>query len=419
MTVEARDVAIVGLGAQGDGIAETPDGPLFVPFALPGETGRVVATRGQHARLVEVVSRSAARVAPTCRHFRACGGCVAQHMAPPLYAAWKQDIVVRAFAHRGLTPVIGEMVGVPPRTRRRAVMAALQAGTAGDTGTLVLGFHAGGSSEVVAITQCHVVVPAIEAALAALRALAAVVLSARETAQLTVTATPGGLDVVLDGAERAAGPAARAALGRIAAANGILRLTWNSDLIVQSATPRLAFGNAEVGLPVGAFIQATAEAEHAIGAIIATAVGKARRVADLFAGVGTFSLPLARRARVLAIDADRAAIAALEEAARHGRGLKPIETRVRDLLAEPLSRKELGGFDAVVFDPPRAGARAQAEMLAKSAVRLVVAVSCNPATLARDARILVDGGLTLGEVIPIDQFVWSPHIEAVAVFRRG
>ena len=283
----------------------------------------------------------------------------------------------------------------------------------------MLGFHAEGSDRVVGLAECPVMAPAIVAALPLLRRLAAVLLANGRDAQVTVTATVDGLDVAFDGDGLATGAGERAALARGVVGSGIVRLTCGSDLIVQRMVPTSWFGDATVGLPSGAFIQATAEAELEIATTIARAVGKSKRVADLFAGVGTFSFALARRARVLAIDSDRAAIEALAAASRHVQGLKPIETRVRDLLREPLSRKELEGLDAVVFDPPRAGAKRQAEMLARSQVPIVVAVSCNPATLARDARILVDGGYRLGEVVPIDQFVWSTHVEAVAVFRRG
>ena len=427
MTGEPTEVEIVRLGAQGDGIAETPDGPVYVPFALPGERVRIAQRPQQntgaarhasaHAGLVDLLTPSPDRQPAQCRHFQDCGGCVAQHMAARLYRDWKRDGVAQAFAHRGLTPVIAEFNAVPAGSRRRVSLEAVRRGD-----EIALGFHAAGTDRVVAISQCPVAAPAIVAALPALGRIALVLLAAGQSLHrsldLTVTATPAGLDVTLDGEGLRPGAGERAELGRIAAASGIVRLTCNGELIVQSAVPSLLFDAVEVGLPPAAFIQATAEAEAAIAAVIAPAVAKARRAADLFAGIGTFSFALARRARVLAIDADAGAIAALRAAARKAQGLKPIETRVRDLLAEPLSRMELSGFDAVVFDPPRAGAKAQALMLARSDVPVVVAVSCNPATLARDVRILVDGGYQLDSVTPIDQFVWSAHVEAVAVLRR-
>ena len=201
--------------------------------------------------------------------------------------------------------------------------------------------------------------------------------------------------------------------------SGIVRFSYAGDVIYQRDLPRIAMGRASVVVPAGVFLQASGLAERTMAALITGALGKkVRRVADLFAGVGAFTFPLAERQSVLAVDSDGDALAALRLAARGADGLKPIETKLRDLFREPLSRKELEGFDAVVFDPPRAGAKAQAEMIAKSKVPLAVAVSCNPATLARDVRILMDGGFRLQSLTPVDQFVYTAHVEAVAVLAR-
>ena len=409
---ETDEIEIARLGAQGDGIAGTASNPLYVPYALPGERVRIAHGDGR-TRLVEVIRPSADRIAPVCRHFGICGGCVAQHMAADVYRRWKRDSVAQAFAHRGLDVTIGEVVGVAPASRRRAVLEARRDGAA-----VVLGFHAGGSHDIVDIAACPVLVPAIEAALPALRELAAAVLAPRDTCRMTITAAGNGLDLALDAAAADIPALARARLSQLAARAGIVRLTANGVLVVQTAVPTLELGGTTVRLPPATFIQACAEAETAIAGIIAGAVGKSKRVADLFCGIGTFTFRLAAKARVLALDSDQPALAALHEAARHAQGLKPIEVRTRDLLREPLSRGELDDLDAVVLDPPRTGAKAQAEMLAKSKVPIVAAVSCNPATLARDARILVDGGYVIEAVTPIDQFVWSQHVEAVAVLRR-
>lgn len=261
--------------------------------------------------------------------------------------------------------------------------------------------------------------PAISAALPALRAIAEAAIGQAGTIRLAVTAAAGGLDLALHADEVLKLDAeARARIGAVASDNRIQRVTSRGELIAQTVSPRLSLGGALVELPPASFIQATAEAEATIAATLAAALGKAKRIADLFCGLGTFTYGLARRARVLACDGDMAAIEALKVAARATPGLKPIEARVRDLLREPLSRTELTDIDAVVLDPPRAGAKAQAEALARAKVPVIGYVSCNPATLARDCRILVDGGYAIERVIPIDQFLWSAHVEAVAVLRR-
>lgn len=422
MSPDARELEIVRLGAQGDGVAETPAGPVFVPRALPGERVRAEVAGGQasgHARLIEVLAASPDRVAAPCRHFGACGGCVAQHMSEGVYRDWKREMVGTAFAHRALRMVLDDMVIIAPATRRRVALGAEKRG-----GSVSLGYREEGTHTLVDIGSCPVMLPAIGEALPGLRRIADAALPEDGALRMTVTAVQGGLDVALDGTDnhvldtKALDAKARARIAHLAAAVGALRVTASGHLVIQSAAPKLSLGGADVILPPTSFVQATAEAEAAIGAVLVEATRKAKRIADLFSGAGTFTFLLARRARISAYDGDRPAIEALAVAAKGAMGTKPIEARVRDLFAEPLSRTELDGFDAVVFDPPRAGAKAQAEMLARSKVPVVCAVSCNPATLARDCRILVDGGYRIERVVPVDQFVWSPHVEAVAVLRR-
>ena len=407
MTAELREMDIVRLGAQGDGIAETPAGPLYVPFALPGER---VRTSGEG--LPQLLSPpSGDRRDPICRHFGSCGGCVAQHMGEDLYARWKRAIVVEAFRQRGLEPEVAALVPVSAASRRRAVFTAKRAGS-----KIVLGYHGRRSHELFDLEECPVLRPEIVAQLAALRAIAG--LATGGEVRLTVLATPAGLDVAIEAERGAFNAKATAQPTRTAAEHRLARVSVNGETVLERAAPSLALGGTEVIPPPGAFVQAAAEAEAAMAALVAAAAGKARRVADLFCGAGTFTFPLARTARVLAIDGDKAAITALSAAARRVQGLKPIETKVRDLFQTPLSARELEGLDAVIFDPPRAGAAAQAEQLARSRVPVVAAVSCNPATLARDARTLVDGGYRLRAVTPVDQFLFSAHVEAVAVFER-
>lgn len=401
------------LGAQGDGVAATEHGDIFVPLTLPGERA-IVSVEGNRGNLVELESASADRIDPCCPHFGTCGGCAAQHMGSRIYADWKRSMVVAAFAHRGLDADIADAVMIPPGRRRRATFSAMRMG-----GRIALGFHEEGSHALVDITRCPVVLPAIEHTLPALREIAEVLATADgQSVRLAVTATAEGLDVSIADRQAQMTATTRARIAEISRQAQIVRVMDSGSIVVQKASPKVLVGGASVTLPPGAFIQATAEAEEAITGIITAATAKAKRVADLFCGLGTFTFGLARRARVLAMDGDRAAVEALSTGARATSGIKAIETRVRDLIREPLSRTELKDFDAVVFDPPRAGAKAQAEMLAKSDVKVVCAISCNPATLARDCRIMADGGYMIERVVPIDQFVWSPHIEAVAVLRR-
>ncbi len=397
------------LGHQGDGIGNGPAGRAYVPFALAGERwGRA----GTGFKLVG--DPSADRRAPPCRHFGVCGGCVAQHMTDELYLKWKRQILVDAFHSADINASVEPMVTIAPGTRRRLVMTAmwLPSGVA-------LGFHERGSDRLVTLTECVVSDPLIVEALPVLRQLAARLLPRREQVRVVVTRTDSGIDVGFEGAKQEIGAVDRSALADLLENTRILRVSVDGDPVIARSEPYLTVGAAKVVPPPGVFLQAAAPAEAVMIEHVVAAVGKAKRVCDLFSGLGTFALPLSRTATILAIDNDAKALAALNAAARNTQGLKPIETRQRDLMREPLSRKELEDVDAVVFDPPRAGAEAQAQSLAKSKVGKVVAVSCNPTTLARDVAILLDGGYELQTVTPIDQFLYSNHLEAIAVLVHG
>jgi 23S rRNA (uracil1939-C5)-methyltransferase len=409
---EHEELEIVALGAQGDGIAETAAGTRYVPFALPGE--RVEAEGEGLSRLVSAPSPD--RVAAPCRHFGVCGGCVAQHMGGQLYAEWKRGVVVAALRHRGLAPDVGPLRRVSPGTRRRAVLTARRTG-----GRIVLGYHRRKSADLVDIDECPVLLPEIVDKLPALRAVAAA-LAAPEV-RLTVLATPAGLDVAAETAARRPGqrPAGGvvAQVGRLAVQHGLARVSLDGEIVIERLRPVLSMREADVVVPPAAFVQAAQASEEVMRGLATAGLSRPKLVADLFCGVGAFTFALARHARVLALDSDAAAVAALTAAARHAQGLKPIEAKVRDLFREPLSARELEPFDTVVFDPPRAGAHRQAQELARSNVGTLIAVSCDPGTLARDAAILTGGGYAIESVTPIDQFVFSAHVEAVAVLRRA
>jgi 23S rRNA (uracil1939-C5)-methyltransferase len=405
------EVRIARLGAQGDGVADGPDGPLFVPFALAGERVKVEATPGSdRAALIDVLEPSPDRVAPVCPHFGVCGGCALQHLEANAYLAWKRELVVAALRSRGLDAEVDAVRPVPLGSRRRAGLA-LGRGIA-----LALGYRRARSHELIDIDICPILSPRIVARLPKLKRALGTLLGGKREARVSLTETEGGLDIVLEGVRPS--PAALGAFAGKAAALGVARLTLEGESIGSIVAPRIDLSGAEVRLPPGAFLQASREAEATLAELVRDGAQGVKHLADLFAGLGTFTFALARDAAVDAYEADAAALAALAEAARKTPRLKPVRGIVRDLFRAPLGVKELKAYDAVVFDPPRAGAAAQAEALAKSAVPKVVAVSCNPGTLARDLRILVDGGYRIARVTPVDQFLFSPHVEVVAHLER-
>lgn len=412
---------IVRLGSQGDGVAEQAEGvasgPVFVPFALPGERVRAVI-EGERARLIAVERASGERVAPICRHFTHCGGCDAQHMSAATYAAWKRQLVADVFAQRGIAADIAALEAIGPGTRRRAVLSAVATRNG-----VVLGFHAARAASIVDLAECPVLTPRLASLLPEVRHILAALPRFEDEARVTLIEADNGISIsIADAIARkhlTADVVARLA-AEAGAVAGLLRLTVAGDAIYQRAAPEIGMGRARVVPPADVFLQATKAAEAAmVRHVLAALPKKVTRVADLFAGVGAFTFPLAERASVLAVDSDATALEALTRASRNTQGLKPIETRARDLFREPMARKELEGFDMAVLDPPRAGAKAQCEMLVKSKVPVVAMVSCNPATLARDVRILIDGGYRLGTVTPIDQFVFTAHVEALAVLTRA
>lgn len=406
---DETEFVIESLGAKGDGIVPTPSGERYVAGGLPGE--RWVWSE---AGLLRRVSDSPDRVAPPCPHFATCGGCMAQHMSQRLYFEWKQQIVRDAFQHRGIKAGIEPVRRMPLRSRRRAFLGVERRGN-----DVMIGFREEGQHSLVDITECLLLDPSIIAAFPHLKAMARIAMPGNASGRLIVSRLDTGLDISFDNGHKMLTPEERTALAQLAETARAARLTVAGDAIVVRAEPRLMIGGAEVDVPPSLFLQAIPEAERLMTSLVIDALPrKAKRVADLFSGLGTFTFPLAKKVQVSAFDSDRRAIAVLEAAFRRTAGLKPILARVRDLFREPLSPKELEAFDAVILDPPRAGAAEQSERLARSKVPVVIAVSCSPATLARDARTLIDGGFRMGPVTPIDQFIYSPHVEVVTVFTR-
>jgi 23S rRNA (uracil1939-C5)-methyltransferase len=410
-----EQLVIARIGNRGDGIAETPAGPVFVPCALPGEIieAEADARHRERRHLLQVVAASAERIAPICPHFGTCGGCAMQHWNFASYLSWKRDLVVEALSQAGLDAQVDEIIDAHGEGRRRATFHA----RGGTHDVLEVGFTAARAHHVIGIDACPILAPALDGAIQAAWAIAEELNPARKPLDIAVTATEVGLDIDVRGSGGL--NAARAgSLARIADVQKLARLTRHGELIAQRAAPTVTMGRARVALPPGAFLQATAAGETELAQLVTRHAGKAQSVLDLFCGVGPFSLRLAERARITAADIDAAAVAALKVAAAMTSGLKPVEAVVRDLFRRPFMAAELKHYDAVAFDPPRQGAEAQARELAKGSVPVVIAVSCDRATFARDARILVDGGYRLNSVTPLDQFRYSFHVEIVARFEK-
>jgi 23S rRNA (uracil1939-C5)-methyltransferase len=409
-----EQLAITRLGHRGDGIADTASGPVFVPYVLPGEAVTVEAIAGHPDRrhLLHVDKPSHERVAPICKHFGVCGGCAMQHWSLAEYHQWKRSLVVEALAQAGvIAPVDEHVVDAHGQGRRRATLHARRGGH----DLVEVGFTAPRAHHIVAIDRCPILAPGLDGAIAAAWAIAEVLRPANKPLDIQATATGTGMDIDVRGSGPLT-PARTAALARVADQHKLARLTRHGELVAQQGQPALQIGRTSVPLPPGAFLQATEEGEAALAKLVLEHAGAARRIADLFCGIGTFALRLATTARVTAADSDPGAIKALQGA--RGHGLKPVEASARDLFRRPFMAAELKNFDAVVFDPPRQGAEAQSRELAKSAVPTVIAVSCDAATFARDARILIDGGYRLARVSAIDQFRYSFHVEIVGKFER-
>lgn len=405
-------LTIARLGAQGDGVADTPAGPVHVPFTLPGERVNA-AVRKERGELIAVLEASASRVVPPCRHFGTCGGCALQHLEDAGYREWKRAQVAAPLARAGIEAPVEQLVQVAPGTRRRAMFSARRT----EAGML-LGFSMAHSHTLVDVEECPVLLPGIVSSLGSLRRVAAAVCATRDAFRLTVAATASGLDVAAFGGGTLDDAARRAAVS-LALGERLARLSVDGEILVEPSRPVVMAGDVPVALPPGAFMQAVEAAEAEMATLAAGHLAGARRVVDLFSGWGAFALRLAKASEVHAVEADAATLAALDRAFRSaGPGLKRVTTERRDLIRRPLLARELAGFDGLVFDPPRAGAQDQARQIARSDVARLVAVSCNPVTLARDLAILTDGGYRVLRVVPVDQFLWSPHVEAVALLEK-
>jgi len=406
-------LVISDIGHRGDGVASSPEGPLYVPYTLPGETVDADAVQGHPDRrhLLRVVVASPDRIDPFCEHFGVCGGCAIQHWAEPRYRDWKRNLVITALRHAGIDAAVDDLIDAHGEGRRRAVLHARQ----GTKEIVEVGFSALRAHTLVPIDRCPVLAPGLAGAIDAAWAIADVLGPLKKPLDIHATATLNGLDIDV----RGSGPLDQAhalSLTRIAASRRIARITRHGEMVALVAPPIVRMGKAQVTLPPGPFLQATALGEEMLAKLVSEHAGDARTALDLFCGLGPFSLRLAERIRVTAVDSDQAAIDALSRAAQATPGLKQVTALKRDLFKLPMQAMDLAAFDTVIFDPPRQGAEAQAREIAKGKVKSVVAVSCNAATFARDAAILIAGGYRLKRVTPVDQFKHSAHVEIVALF---
>lgn len=400
---------ITRLGHQGDGIAA---GPVFAPMTLPGEvvTGTLTGDRLTDLRIVKP---SVERVAAPCRHYKACGGCQVMHASDAFVAAWKTDIVRTALTAQGIDAEFRPILTSPPASRRRAAFSVKRTKNGATAG-----FHARASDTVIDIPACQLVLPELRDALPMAQAMGVIGSSRKSELTVHVTHSTGGLDVLVTGGKPLDGPL-RIALAAEVERFKLARLVWEDEQIGLRQQPAQIFGQSRVTPPPGAFLQATAQGEAALLAAVTEAVGQPARILDLFAGCGTFALPLAQNSEVHAVESEAEMLKALDQGWRQSEGLKPVTTEARDLFRRPLLADELKRYDAVVIDPPRAGAEAQTIELAGSGIGRIAFVSCNPVTFARDAKILLQAGYRLDWVQVVDQFRWSTHVELAAAFRAA
>lgn len=408
----SEELVIDRLGAQGDGIATAQAGNVFVPFTLQGEKVTVMGD-GKRRDLESVISPSSTRINPICTHFGKCGGCQLQHMEAGAYLQWKRDIVVAALRAENIDALVEPVQAFEKGNRRRAVFAAKQTSEG-----VVIGYQERHSHALIALAECPVLVPAIINELPAIKSAISGLLSPKDASHVTVLCCANGLDIALECKEMPSTQQRKNTIRRFMETK-FCRLSVNGEVLVELKSPRLTFGATDITPAPGVFVQAMKPAELAMSDLVKNHLAKCKKTADLFCGIGTFALQLAEFSSVIALESDEASIQALVLAWRETAGkLRTINAEKRDLYRRPLTSAEMKKIDGVVFDPPRAGAEMQAKQLAKSKVKKIAAVSCNPTTLARDLRILMDGGYKLISVTPLDQFIYTPHVEIVALLQR-
>lgn len=404
-------LTIERLGHHGDGIARGPEGPIFVPGMLPGEEVEGVLV-GQTLDDAKIITPSAHRRRAPCPHYRACGGCALQHAHDDFVENWKSGVVIQALAAQGIKAEVTAVHTSPPNSRRRATLSARRT-KAGVT----LGFHMRGSDQVVAVPQCMLLDDDLKSYFPALEELTKLGASRKGELSISITSAITGPDVAVTGGKPLDAELLQD-LGQLCERTGIARITWDGEAAATRTTPLVPSGPAQIPLPPGAFLQATPQGEAALVEAVLQITKGAKRIVDLFAGCGTFALPLARNADVVAVEGAAPLTKALDQAARMAKGIRMVTSATRDLFRNPMIPDELR-FDAAVIDPPRAGAEAQIGQLAKAQIPVIAMVSCSPATFARDAKTLIEAGYVMSDLRVVDQFRWATHVEMVAAFRRS
>ena len=411
---ETKEVVITRLGHQGDGVVQSTDqNDLYVPLALAGEKVKIEYVDNK-VTLHSIIESSPERVKPPCEHYKSCGGCNLQHLSKQAYIEWKTENIIQAFKSQGITDLpIDPMFVVEERSRRRAVLGARRTKK-----TLLLGFHGRRTHDIIDINDCYILSPAIQSKLESLKALLRPLISRKAEIRLTVIEADNGLDIALENVNKELDADTYQEIANICNEHQIARLTIDNEAIFSQCTPYLSFDNINMEIASGGFLQAVQSAQNFMTSIIIDNLQDTKQALDLFSGMGTFTLPMAKKVKVTAVESDKLALKSLEASTNKLQEVKPIDLVKRDLFTDPLMTKELNAYDFVVMDPPRSGAIAQAKQLAGSSVPTIVCVSCNPATLARDIRALIDGGYSLLRIAPVDQFLYSAHVEVIAILKR-
>lgn len=397
------NLTIERVGSKGDGLSSDNGKTTIIGKALPGE--EVAFSDG---KLLQILKASPERIDPFCSVYEKCGGCKLMHWQHEPYAAWKRALVVDALNAQGLDVPVDALVDAHGAGRRRVSLHVRQIANEWAAGYMAIKSH-----DLVAIQTCPVMVPALAKA----PEIAASFGPHMGACDVAITVADNGLDVAIK-AERSAIAKRIVAFNEIMHQYNIVRISVNGEVAAQLKVPAIQVGKAMVQLPLNSFLQATLSGEETLGSLVRAGLVKSKRVLDLFSGIGPFAFRLAETQKVHAVDLDKAAIANILQSARFTVGLKPISAEARDLFDNPFVPAELNEFDAVVFDPPRAGAENQAKQIAKSKVKRVITVACDVTSFARDAAILVRGGYKLEKVTPVDQFKYTAHVEIVALFKR-
>lgn len=408
------EIEITSLGSHGDGIGKLSSKKVFVPFSLVGET-ILITKKGDRARIDEIIKPSINRISPICSHFTRCGGCVAQHIDTDTYRSWKEDIVKTALLNQGLNVDLYPLIDAHGIGRRRVTLNVQV-----DKDKTQVGFMGKRSHDLLDFVECPILVDDLSEAKKISRLLSAPFKSFVQKLKINITAFDCGLDcnIQIPKKHSKLDLNIRMDLARLALELDLARISVSDEIIAECRSPMIKYGNALVYPPPSCFLQATAKGECIIGDLVIDNAGSAHKIVDLFCGIGSFTLRLANTSSVLAADVNEHQIKSLSNALRYCQGLKPVITVVRDLYNDPYKAHELSKFDCAIFNPPRAGAKAQVIEISKSKISIVIAVSCDSASFARDTAILINGGYCLKKVIPIDQFKFTRHIEVVAVFKR-